>query len=267
MRARRPVVLAVFAHPDDESLACGGTLARLADLGYSVVLLCVSRGERGGAVESVPASAGDLVEIRKRELDAASQVLGLQAVHRLSYPDGNLRWAGGYQLRDDIVRVIRQHRADAVITFDDDGLYWHADHVAVHEQTSSAVGALGVEAPALYYVTMAPGAMQLVVERASEKRWVRPSSGVWSIDPKAFGVATNAPSFALDVRPWVARKVAALQCHQSQFGAVSPFSLLEASEASAWLGFEYFRRAPLAGRRERMLEGMAAQQSRPLPLV
>jgi LmbE family N-acetylglucosaminyl deacetylase len=190
-------------------------------------------------------------------LTAAGERLGIRAVHVLSFPDGNLRWRGGPKLRDAIRRIVRRHQPDAVITFDEDGLYWHADHVAVHEETSRALSGLGDDAPALYYVTMAPGAMRSVVRRASEKRWVPPTAGAWSIDPSAYGVATKAPTFTVDVRPWLARKLTALQCHRSQFGAINPFSLLSPSEASDWLGFEYFRRAPIPGRLEGGLEPFA----------
>ncbi len=245
-RLTQPSLLAVFAHPDDESLACGGTLARLADLGWNVTLVCASKGERGGVIEPSPTFDGDVGRVRLQELHAASGLLGVRTVHVLSFPDGNLRWAGGAQLCDEISELVRRYRPDAVITFDDDGLYWHADHVAVHEETSRALGALGDCAPALYYVTMAPGAMRSVVRSASERRWIQPTAGVWSLDPSAFGVAANAPSFAIDVGPWLVRKLAALQCHRSQFGSVNPFSLLSPSEAQDWLGFEYFRRAPMA---------------------
>jgi LmbE family N-acetylglucosaminyl deacetylase len=252
-------VLAVFAHPDDESFACGGTLARLAEMGCAVVLVCASRGERGAVAEPLQTSTVDLGEIRVRELRAAGRVLGIRTIHALTYPDGNLRWVREELLREDIARVIRAHRPDAVITFDDDGLYWHPDHLAVHEQTSKAVLTFGAEAPSLYYVTMPRGLMPFAARRASEKRWQRPSAGVWSIDPSAFGVAAKAPTFAVDIRPWVIRKLEALQCHRTQVGAVNPFSLLDAPEALEWLGFEYFRRAPIVGQRRVVLEHMAGR--------
>jgi LmbE family N-acetylglucosaminyl deacetylase len=233
----RSTVLAVFAHPDDESFACGGTLARLADMGCTVVLICASRGERGAVAEPLRTSSTvDLGEIRTRELRAREELL-----------------------REDIARVIRDHRPDAVITFDDDGLYWHPDHLAVHEQTLNAVLTFGADAPSLYYVTMPRGLMPFAARRASEKRWQRPAAGVWSIDPSAFGVGAKAPTFTVDIRPWVIRKLEALQCHRTQVGAVNPFSLLDAPEALEWLGFEYFRRAPIVGRRGVMLEDMAGR--------
>jgi N-acetyl-1-D-myo-inositol-2-amino-2-deoxy-alpha-D-glucopyranoside deacetylase len=236
-------VLAVFAHPDDESLACGGTLACLSDLGAKVILLCLSRGERGFVSDPRLISQSRLGDVRTRELHAAAHILGAHMVHVLDYPDGRLRWMAGLELETEILNALRQHTPDAVITFDEDGLYWHPDHVAVHERTTHAVLSLGAEAPSLYYVTMAPGAMRRVTDDAISKCWVPPANGLWSIQPDAFGLANPTPTFSIDLSKWVPRKLAALQCHVSQMGVVNPFSLLGETEASTWLGVEYFRRA------------------------
>ncbi|MBI3493360.1 MAG: PIG-L family deacetylase [Acidobacteria bacterium] len=72
-------VIAIFAHPDDESLACGGTLARLADAGARVVLICASRGERGSLSDRALLEDGDLAGARARELREAARILGVGA--------------------------------------------------------------------------------------------------------------------------------------------------------------------------------------------
>ena len=86
-------ILAVFAHPDDESLACGGTLARAADAGAKVVLLCATRGESGSISDPALVPDGDLGRVRARELAEAAAILGLSEVIVLDHPDGDLRWA------------------------------------------------------------------------------------------------------------------------------------------------------------------------------
>src|SRR5437667_301369 len=85
-------ILAVFAHPDDESLACGGTLARAADAGATVVLLCATRGESGSISNPELVPEGDLGAVRARELQDAAAVLGIADVLIMSHPDGDLRW-------------------------------------------------------------------------------------------------------------------------------------------------------------------------------
>jgi N-acetylglucosamine malate deacetylase 2 len=97
------VIFAVFVHPDDESLACGGTLARLADLGASLILLlCATHGERGFVSEPALVADADLGRVRTGEL----RVLGLRTVLLLDHPDGNVRWAHGSRLAVEIASVV-----------------------------------------------------------------------------------------------------------------------------------------------------------------
>jgi LmbE family N-acetylglucosaminyl deacetylase len=251
-------VLAVFAHPDDESLACGGTLARLADAGARVVLFCASRGRRGAVCDpGTLAPHDDLGSIREDELRQAARVLGVAEVLIFDHRDGDLRWVDRPQLDEEIVAAIRDYRADAVITFDDDGLYWHADHIGLHERTWDAVESLGAQAPPLYFVTIPKGSMHEIVQAAITHGWTQPDSGFWSIVPNAFGIVAKPPSFVVDVGPWVGRKVAALVCHRSQMGYDSPFARLDDASARRWLGIEQFRRGPLPHLGETLLEALA----------
>ena len=201
-------VLAVFAHPDDESFACGGTLARLADAGARVVLLCASRGEAGSISDSALVPDGNLGDVRTQELHAAAAILGIAEVIVLDHPDGDLRWDDVPELHAEIVTTVRRCRPDAVITFDEDGFYWHLDHIGVHERTYTALLSLGADAPPLYYVTMIKGIMREVVEAAHAKGGAPPDSSFWGIAPDAFGDGANPPTFVIDVRDWAVRKLA-----------------------------------------------------------
>ena len=236
-------VLAVFAHPDDESLACGGTLARLSDAGARVVLLCASRGRKGYAADPALLAGGDLGSVRAAELRQAASVLGVAEVEIFDHPDGDLRWADEPVLLEEIVSAIRNYRPDAVITFGEDGLYWHLDHIGVHERTEDAVRTFGDAAPALYYVTIPKGVMRAVVDHATASGWAPPDSGFWSLVPDAFGLLARQPSFVVDVRNWVPRKLKALQCHRTQMGADNPFGQIGGADAERLLGIEQFRRA------------------------
>jgi LmbE family N-acetylglucosaminyl deacetylase len=247
-------VLGVFAHPDDESLACGGTFARLTDAGARVVLLCASHGRKGSVSDRALVPDDDLGRVRAAELQAAAAVLGIADVMLFDHPDGDLRWADERQLLAEIVDAIRRHRPDAVITFAEDGLYWHLDHVGIHERTSDAVATFGADAPALYYVTLPRGSMRGVVESAHAAGGAGPDSSFWGITPDAFGAGARPPGFIVDVRPWVPRKLAALRCHRTQFGPRSPLAWIDDEQARRWLGVEHFRRAAVEGRGEPLLE-------------
>jgi LmbE family N-acetylglucosaminyl deacetylase len=147
-------------------------------------------------------------------------------------------------LEEDIDSVLRRHKPGAVITFDADGLYWHDDHISIHERTTQAVAALGSGAPALYYVTLPGGAIRGLAEAAHARGGAPPGASLWGISPDAFGLDTSEASFRIDVRDWVPRKLAALRCHQTQAGPQSPFTWIDESDARTWLGYELFRRAP-----------------------
>jgi N-acetyl-1-D-myo-inositol-2-amino-2-deoxy-alpha-D-glucopyranoside deacetylase len=261
---RRPLagrtVLAIFAHPDDESLACGGTLARLADAGTRVVLLCASRGEAGSVSDPTLVPDGDLGSVRTQELRNAAAILGIAEAIVLDHPDGDLRWDDVPELHAEIVAAIQRYRPDAVITFAEDGLYWHLDHIGVHERTYTAVRSLGHDAPPLYYVTIREGVMGEIVQAAHAKGGVPPDATFWGIPPEVFGHSAKSPSFKVDVRDWVPRKLAALRCHRTQVGGRNPIAWIDDEDARNWLGVEYFRRAAIDGDREPvlLLEQLAA---------
>ena len=235
-------VLAVFAHPDDESLACGGTLARLSDSGTRVVVLCASRGCRGTVSDPTLMHGDDLGPVREEELRRAIDILGVADVEILDHPDGDLYWANVQRFQAEIAAAITNHGADAVITFGDDGLYWHPDHIGVHKRTLEAVLTLGDAAPSLYYVTMPTGIMRQVVDAAVAKGWSPPHSGLWAIAPDVFGLLARPPSFAVSVTEWVPRKIAAVLCHRSQMAADNPFTRIDRDDACRLLGVEQFRR-------------------------
>lgn len=253
-------LLAVLAHPDDESIACGGLLAWCAQLGTDVSLLCMTRGEHGRG-------AGDVGGTRSRELEAAARALGIGCVTLLHHEDGMLPWLSAEALRSAIEAGIRARRPEVVITFDADGLYWHPDHIAVHELTTAAIVRLGDDAPALYYVTMPPASMRAVADHAAqafrrnsgsapastgkdaEPGGARDADGrqpPWSIlgvpDPDAFGSGAAAPTLVIDAGHVATRKLGALACHASQF-ASSALAHVTERDAPRLLGVEHYRRA------------------------
>ena len=156
--ARGRKLLAVYAHPDDESFGSGGTLAKYAAEGASVVLVCATNGEIGEIGEiSDPdlASSDTLGEVRIAELRCAAEALGVTELVLLGYRDSGMAGtadnedprAFGNAAEDEVVArlvgIIRRVRPDVVVTFDPNGGYGHPDHVAVHNRTVAAFHAAG----------------------------------------------------------------------------------------------------------------------------
>lgn len=135
-------LMMVLAHPDDESLGNGGTLARYAAEGVKTYLVTATRGEKGWF--SDPAEypgAAELGRIREAELRSAAGVLGIEEVSFLDYVDGEFDKADPDEVIDKIVSHIRRIRPQVVVTFDQNGLYGHPDHIAICQFTTAAVAA------------------------------------------------------------------------------------------------------------------------------
>ena len=255
-------LLAVLAHPDDESLACGGLLAWCAELGVEVSLLCVTDGEHGQENNrALIEPSGDLRDIRTNELRAATRVLGVTNFLQLHYEDGMLRWIDSEQLETDIGHAIRRLHPDVVITFGEDGLYWHPDHITVHERTTAAVASINdtQKPPALYYVTMPPGAMRAVVNNAVDSLDTNgishePPAGLLGVsDADAFGALAGTPTLVVETNAFATRKLAAIKCHISQLRG-SALALMEERDAPRLLGTEHYRRAEVGSRGNTFIE-------------
>lgn len=240
-------LLAVFAHPDDESITCGGLLARCARSGVRVTLLCLTRGEAGPSSPAIDGGSEDLGTVRARELAAAAAVLGIQHVILRDHPDGMLPWLDARTLEQEIAEVIRTVAADVVVTFDEDGLYWHPDHIAVHERTRAAMDLCDGVVPALYFATMPAGCMRAVFDRAIERargRGERPPRQVLGIsNPDAFGADAPPPTVRLSVADVAGDKLAAIACHASQLHD-DALAMLTTEDAAEILGVEQLRRDP-----------------------
>jgi LmbE family N-acetylglucosaminyl deacetylase len=160
-------LLAVFAHPDDESLGNGGTFAKYAAEGVETYLVMATRGQQGwfGDPADYP-GAEALGAIREGELRAAATTLGIREVSFLDYQDGELERADANTITAEIAEHIRRIRPDVVLTFDPVGFYGHPDHMAICRFTTSAIAlasnlAFESDLPAhsvtkLYYMAWTP---------------------------------------------------------------------------------------------------------------
>jgi len=241
-------ILVVLAHPDDESIACGGTLARLSDAGARIILLCATRGERGGPTG--PVRDDGLAQTRMHELIRAATTLGIAVVILMDHPDGELRWEDVPLFHAEIVAAIRRYAPACVITFAHDGLYWHGDHIGVYERVRTALSSLGDQAPPMYGVTMPRGMIPRITAAALARGWTPPQKGFWSLNPDAFGLHSAPPTIVVDVRQWISRKLVAMRSHESQIGHGHPFDQIDAAQADEWLGVEHLHRTaaqPMTG--------------------
>jgi len=145
------VLLAVLAHPDDESFGMGGTLTLYAQQGVEVHLVCATRGEVGEIAPEYLDGFETIAERREYELRCAASKLGLAGVHFLDYRDSGmpgsvenshpraLAAAPLEQVAEKIAHHIRKLGPQVVLTFDPIGGYKHPDHIAVHKAPTKVV--------------------------------------------------------------------------------------------------------------------------------
>jgi len=153
----------VFAHPDDESFGCAGTVAKYSRLGVCVDIICATRGEQGMRLD-VPSSVSTAAA-RETELRNAASIMGVRAVHFLGYMDAELDKISPDEIAGRIRDILSKIRPDVMITFGPDGITGHADHVAVSKAATAAYRQLapGGWPKRLYYVTL-PASMGAPME-------------------------------------------------------------------------------------------------------
>lgn len=135
--------MAILAHPDDESLGFGGTIARYAAEGAEVTVITATRGDAGRfrGERDGPNHPGPegLAKIREAELREAVQVLGVKKLVQLGYRDGALDQADPHEAVSRIAACIRAARPQVVLTFAQDGGYGHPDHIAISQMAGAAI--------------------------------------------------------------------------------------------------------------------------------
>ena len=132
-------LLAVLAHPDDESLGFGGTLARYASEGIETYLVTATRGEAGRFGSFVrSADPIEVGRVREAELRAAAGVLGVSEVSILGFPDGAIDKVSHSNAIRAIASHIRRIKPHVVVTFGPEGAYGHPDHIAISQFATAA---------------------------------------------------------------------------------------------------------------------------------
>lgn len=173
-------LMAILAHPDDESLGFGGILAKSATEGVETYLVTATRGERGwlGDERAYPGVEA-LGRIREAELRAAAEVLGIRSVELLGYLDGELDQADPSEAVAKIVGHLRRVRPHVVVTFGPDGIYGHPDHIAISQLATAAI----VEAAS----PLSSHAQRLVPHRVAKLYYMAPSQDLLAAYQLVFG--------------------------------------------------------------------------------
>ena len=237
-------LLAVFAHPDDESFGTGGSLALYTHRGVDVHLICATRGEAGEAPPSLNGFAS-IGEMRENELRCAASVLGLKTVLFLGYRDSGmpgspdnhhpqaLAAAPVEEVARQVAVYIRKIRPQVVITFDPIGGYRHPDHVAIHQATVAAFHMAGN--PSVTLDSLPPYLPQKLYYPTFSRRFLRGAVRILRLlgrDPHHFGkngdidltllVEHDFPIHAsISIREVSRLKEQASACHASQGGGFS----------------------------------------------
>lgn len=217
----------VFAHPDDETFSSAATLARYAAAGVSCHLLCATDGDAGRSSGVAVGSPAELGRLRRAELGEAATILGVRSVHSLGLPDGALGKVDADELLGEIVRFLRAHRPQVVITFGPEGgPNAHRDHKVLSRLTTAAFFLAAL--PTAWPEQLDGGALSPhAVRRLYYVSWEPPATGV----KVPYPVALTA---RIEARSWEPAKRAAFAAHRTQRTLHEQFERIAMTDAEAF---------------------------------
>jgi len=186
--------LVIVAHPDDAEFICGGTIARWCAEGGHVVYVIATNGDKGSHDPDM--STERLAQVRQDEQRRAARTLGVKECIFLDYPDGFLEDTA--ELRGRLVREIRRHKPEVIITWDPSRHLNHRDHRIIGQAAHDA--AYPLARSSLYYPADLEEGLQ--AHRVKE----------------ALLAASDQPDYYVDVSRYITKKIQALSSHQSQIG-------------------------------------------------
>lgn len=257
-------LLAMYAHPDDESFLSGGTLAKASLGGAEVTLVCATRGEVGEIADPTLATPETLAKVREEELRVAADALGIGRVEFLDYRDSGMAGtpenehpdaltnASADEVVPRLVKIIREVRPQVVMTFDPGGGYGHPDHMAMSRHTLEACKMSGDarrypelgqpwSPDRLFYSVFPRGRlkeisdiMKSLGEDSSSNRFNRRIDDAWP-DSDVHAV--------VDVSATVDAKWNAIKSHRTQQGTFAMMSRIPEDVAKRFMSQEHFAQA------------------------
>jgi LmbE family N-acetylglucosaminyl deacetylase len=238
------------AHPDDECISTGGTMARAAAEGHRVVLVVATGGEYGESPDDLGPDE-TLADRRRVELHRATEELGVHKVYWFGYLDSGMTgweqnsapgafWAADVeQAGSKLADILRAEQADVLVAYDWHGNYGHPDHVQVHRVGHAAARQAGT--PKVYEATMNRDAIRVFMNAAVE------AGGDREFDPDGpaddgnpFGTPESELTTAVDVSAYVKQKRASISHHASQVSDSSIFLAMPEEIFAVAFGTEWF---------------------------
>jgi N-acetyl-1-D-myo-inositol-2-amino-2-deoxy-alpha-D-glucopyranoside deacetylase len=259
-----PSLLCVHPHPDDETIACGGVLAGAVDRGIATHVVTCTGGEAGGNLAGIDLGGRDMTRVRRDEMAAAVEALGIDGHTWLGYrdsgmvdtddnrhPDAFMR-ADLYHAAARLAALIRRLRPTVVVSDDEHGTYGHPDHVMAHRVTTRAVAiAADVwwhaadppwQVAKRYVHTISRSRMFALHELLTSRGLASPFGEAPLADPAdlPFGSPDEVVTTRVDVTAQLDRKQAAMRAHSSQIADDSFFLNVPDELADAGFGVEEF---------------------------
>lgn len=246
-------LLLMHAHPDDEAISTGGVMMKAKAHGHRVVLVTATRGEVGEIYNmDETASRPRLGEIRTEELKAAGDILGVDRIEFLGYRDSGMVDTADnkdprsfHQARLDeaagkLAAVIREERPDVVVTYAEDGVYGHPDHIKAHHVTNAAFDMLEREgwAPRKLYYTAIPRSMMEAFMQQMPEEAQRQNTNM-----RIAGTPDELVTTRVDVHDYVDEKRRAFAAHVSQNDPNSWFTTMASQIYELAFGTEYYQLA------------------------
>jgi N-acetyl-1-D-myo-inositol-2-amino-2-deoxy-alpha-D-glucopyranoside deacetylase len=243
----------VHAHPDDEAISTGGVMMKARAHGHRVVLVTATRGEVGEIYNmDEEASRPRLGEIRTQELKNASGVLGIDRLEILGYRDSGMvdtadnkdpRSFHQADIDDAAARLavlLREERPAVVVTYAEDGIYGHPDHIKAHYVTNAALDLLkreGWEPRKVYYTAIPRSMMEEFMKQMPEEA-ARQNENM-----RIVGTPDELVTTRVDVHDYVDQKRQAFAAHVSQNDPNSWFTTMASQIYEMAFGTEYYQLA------------------------
>jgi len=246
-------LLLVHAHPDDEAISTGGVMMKAKAHGHRVVLVTATRGEVGEIHNmDEAASRPRLGEIRTEELKAAGDILGVDRIELLGYRDSGMvdtddnkdprsfHQARLEEAAGKLAAVVRDERPDVVVTYGEDGVYGHPDHIKAHHVTNAVFDMLEREGwtPRKLYYTAIPRSMMEAFMKQMPEEAMRQNTNM-----RIAGTPDELVTTRVDVHDYVDQKRRAFAAHVSQNDPNSWFTTMASQIYELAFGTEYYQLA------------------------